>query len=118
MSLQKQKQIGTKRRALRVRERIKRVSSLPRVSVFRSLNHIYAQLIDDAAQKTLASCSSRDLSKVSGDKKAVARSVGIELAARAKKEGIEAAVFDRGSFLYHGRVKSLADGLREGGLKI
>jgi large subunit ribosomal protein L18 len=106
------------RRAFRVRQNIKKHSSLPRVSVFKSLKHIYAQLIDDSASKTLVSCSSLELKKVSGDKKAVAQSVGRELAERAKKQGIQAAVFDRGQFLYHGRVKSLAEGLREGGLNI
>jgi large subunit ribosomal protein L18 len=89
----------------------------PRISVFRSLKHIYAQLIDDSQHKTLASCSSFDV-ETKGDKKAVARSVGVELAARAKSKGVEQAVLDRGGFLYHGRVKALAEGLREGGLKI
>lgn len=118
MSLLKKVKKRSQRRALRVRSKIKRHSTLPRVSIFRSLKHIYAQLIDDNARATLVSCSSLELKKVSGDKKAVARSVGLELASRAKEKGIESAVFDRGSFLYHGRVKSLADGLREGGLKV
>ena len=118
MSLQKKIQIRAKRRALKIRSRIREVSSLPRVSVFRSLKHIYAQIIDDTTQRTLVSCSSLDMNKVSGDKKTVAHSVGLELATRAHKNGIERVVFDRGGFLYHGRVKALADGLREGGLKI
>jgi large subunit ribosomal protein L18 len=105
------------RRKLRVRSRLK-LSLTPRISVFRSLNHIYVQLIDDSKQNTLASCSSLELGKLKGDKKAIAFAVGKELAARAKKAGVEKAVFDRGHFLYHGRVKLLADGLREGGLKI
>lgn len=114
-NIKKQKQ----RRAFRVRNGIKRHSSLHRVSIFKSLQYIYAQLIDDNGQKTLASCSSLELKgSVSGDKKTVAQHVGRELAQRAKSLGIEAAVFDRGSFLYHGRVKALAEGLREGGLKI
>ena len=117
MSVLKRIQKRAQRRALRVRNHIRKNSDLPRVSVFRSAKHIYAQLIDDNVQKTLVSCSSLELT-VAGDKKAMARSVGLELAVRAKNKGVEAAVFDRGSFLYHGRVKSLADGLREGGLKI
>ncbi|HZW61748.1 MAG TPA: 50S ribosomal protein L18 [Candidatus Babeliales bacterium] len=118
MSVLKNIKKRAQRRALRTRKSLKRHSVLPRVSVFRSANHIYAQIIDDAAQTTVASCSSVDLKNTKGDKKAVAHAVGLELASRAKKKGIETAVFDRGSFLYHGRVKSLADGLREGGLSI
>jgi large subunit ribosomal protein L18 len=105
------------RRAFRVRQRIKRDTTLPRVSVFRSLNQIYAQVIDDAQHNTLTSCSSLEV-EIKGDKKNVAHAVGIELAKRMKEKGIEAAVFDRGQYLYHGRVKALADGLRESGLRI
>ena len=118
MSLQKRMKKRAERRVLRVRSKIRRESTSPRVSVFRSLKHIYAQVIDDAAGKTLVSCSSAELEKLSGDKKAIARSVGLELATRAKAQGITTVVFDRGRFLYHGRIKSLADGLREGGLNI
>lgn len=116
MSLIRKKQQKKQRRAQRVRSGLK-TSALPRVSVFRSLNHVYAQVIDDAAQATLASCSSRELS-VAGDKKAKAQAVGLELAKRAKEKGVEAVKFDRGQFLYHGRVKALAEGLREGGLNV
>ena len=116
MSLIRKKQQKKQRRAQRVRKALK-TSALPRVSVFRSLNHLYAQLIDDAAQTTLVSCSSRELS-TAGDKTAKAQAVGLELAKRAKEKGIEAVKFDRGRFLYHGRVKALADGLREGGLNV
>lgn len=105
------------RRASRVRARMKN-SSLPRVSVFRSLKHIYAQVIDDTAQKTMASCSSLELEGLKGDKKAVAHAVGLELAKRAAGQSVTKVVFDRGSFLYHGRVKALAEGLREGGMSI
>ncbi len=108
----------SKKRVLRVRSRVKKNGSLPRVSVFRSLNHIYAQIIDDVAHKTLASCSSLELKEAAGDKSAIAKAIGLELAQRAKKQGIAAAVFDRGGKLYHGRVKALAEGLREGGLNI
>lgn len=119
MSLQRKVRQRAERRAARVRSKIHNEQGLSRVSVFRSLKHMYAQIIDDANHKTIASCSSLDLkSKVSGDKKEVAHLIGIELAKRAKALGIEAVVFDRGSYLYHGRVKSLADGLREGGIRI
>jgi large subunit ribosomal protein L18 len=104
------------RRAQRVRGRLK-LGESPRVSVFRSLNHIYAQIIDDNQQKTVVSCSSLEL-KVKGDKSEVAHAVGRELASRALEKGITTAVYDRGPFLYHGRVKALAEGLREGGLQI
>jgi large subunit ribosomal protein L18 len=107
-----------KRRTLRVRNKVKAHSSLPRVSVFKSLNQIYVQIIDDNAHKTVANSSSLTLKKSTGDKKAVAKAVGLDLAKKAKAAGIESACFDRGPFKYHGRVKALADGLREGGLKI
>jgi len=106
------------RRAVRVRASLREHSSLPRVSVHRTLNQIYAQLIDDSASKTMVSFSSLELENVSGDKKTVAHAVGKELAQRAIAKGIASAVLDRGSFLYHGRVKALAEGLREGGLTI
>ena len=98
MSVEKRLKVRAQRRALRVRSGIKRNSTLPRVSVFRSLKYIYAQLIDDAAHTTLVSCSSLELKDaVSGDKKAIAQSVGRELAKRAQSKGISAAVLDRGS---------------------
>lgn len=104
------------RRAQRVRQSLQ--TSLVRVSVFRSLNHIYAQLIDDQTQKTIVAASSLKMKKDKNDKKAVAKLVGVELAKKALDAKIEKACFDRGSYLYHGRVKALAEGLREGGLKI
>ena len=118
MSEQKKIRTRAKRRKLRVRRRLKGDRVLPRVSIFRSLNHMYAQVIDDAAHATLASCSSLELKDLTGDKKAVAHSIGIELAKRAQEKGVSSVVFDRGRFLYHGRVKALADGLREGGLTV
>ena len=84
--------------------------------MFRSLNHIYAQIIDDAKQATLASCSTLELKKLKGDKKAQAHAVGIELAKRAQGLGVKEVVFDRGHFLYHGRVKPCRR-IREGGLR-
>jgi large subunit ribosomal protein L18 len=106
------------RRAFRVRQKIKKVAHAPRISVFRSLNQTYAQLIDDAQGKTLASASTLTIKEVSGDKKALARAVGKELATHAKKLDISAVVFDRGSYRYHGRVREVAEGLREGGLTL
>lgn len=117
MSLLRKSKLRVKRRTERVRARLKKNIALPRVSVFRSLNHIYAQLIDDLKQHTLASCSSKELS-VKGDKKDAARAVGLELAKRAQQQGVDQAKLDRGGLLYHGRVKALTEGLREGGLKI
>jgi large subunit ribosomal protein L18 len=90
----------------------------PRLNVFRSNRGIEAQLIDDIAGKTLASASHLGLAKsFKGNKSEQAEAVGKALAAAAKKAGIEACVFDRGGYLYHGRVKALADGAREGGLE-
>ncbi len=122
MSIEKKIAQRTARRKQRVRAKFK-ASELPRVSVFRSLNNIYAQVIIDQEQMTIASCSSLELTKTKlkdfkGDKKSLAYEVGKELAQRALEKGIKAAIFDRGQFLYHGRVESLAQGLREGGLKI
>ena len=116
MSLKRKIAEGIQRRIFRVRNKLDK--SKLRVSVFRSLNNIYAQVIDDNAQKTLVSCSSMEMKNVEGDKKAVARAVGLELAKRARDKNITAVVFDRGPFLFHGRVKSLAEGLREGGLHV
>lgn len=117
MSEIKRRNKTRKRRVMRVRGSEQR-GHMPRVSVFRSLNGMYAQLIDDNEGTTLASASSVTLKNVSGDKKEVAFKVGKELARKAIEKGIDTAFFDRGRFLYHGRVKSLADGLREGGLNI
>jgi large subunit ribosomal protein L18 len=106
------------RRALRTKHNLVNPQRLPRVSVFRSLKHIYAQVIDDGTHKTLASCSSLEIKDLTGDKKSVAHAIGQALADKIKKIGIDAIMFDRGSFLYHGRVRSLADGLREGGIRV
>lgn len=118
MSVSKKIKARAKKRALRVRKRIQSSGTRPRVSVFRSLNHIYAQVIDDTKSSTITSCSSLEIKDLSGDKKTVAHSIGLELAKRVQDKGISTVIFDRGSFLYHGRVKALAEGLREGGLKI
>ena len=104
------------RRHLRVRKKVSGTAARPRLAVFRSEKNIYAQIIDDMSQKTIASCSSLEMQGIKGDKKTVAYAIGLELAKRTKAKGINTVVFDRGRFKFHGRVKSLADGLREGTL--
>jgi large subunit ribosomal protein L18 len=112
------KRAGRVRRHARVRRKIRGGADRPRLAVYRSNRHIYAQLVDDQAGRTLVSASSleRDAQGAEGDKKAAAKVVGRLIAQRAKEAGVERAVFDRGGRLYHGRVQSLADGAREGGL--
>lgn len=106
------------RRHKRVRAVIKGTAARPRLNVFRSLQHIYAQLVDDDAGRTLASASTQDKEIAgSGGNKEAARKVGKLLAERAKEKKITAVVFDRGGYLYHGRVQELAEGAREGGLQ-
>ncbi|MDR0670805.1 MAG: 50S ribosomal protein L18 [Oscillospiraceae bacterium] len=106
------------KRHKRVRAVISGTAQRPRLNVFRSLHHIYAQIIDDTAQRTLVAASSQDKAiEGPGSGKAAAREVGKLLAARAGEKNITEVVFDRGGYLYHGRVKELADGAREGGLK-
>jgi large subunit ribosomal protein L18 len=100
----------------RVRSKISGSAQKPRLSVFRANRHIYAQLIDDLSGKTLASVSSLEI-KTKAKKSELAMEVGKALAAKAKEKNISEAVFDRGGFAYHGRVKALAEGAREGGLK-
>lgn len=103
----------------RIRTKLHGSAQKPRLSVFRSNTDIYVQLIDDNNGKTLVSCNSRekDIVAAGGNKVAKSLSVGKTIAAKAKALGIEGCVFDRGGYLYHGRVKSVADGAREGGLK-
>ncbi len=119
MSIKSRK--ARERRRRRVRMKLSGTSERPRLNVFRSLDHIYAQVIDDVEGRTLASASSldKDLRSEMSDKtkKEQAELVGKTVAERAKVVGIETVVFDRGGFLYHGRIKALADGAREGGLK-
>jgi large subunit ribosomal protein L18 len=97
-----------------VRKRVSGTAERPRLAVFRSNRHIYAQLIDDVNGRTLASAGSVGVSD--GDKSAVAKRVGADLATKAKAAGVTTVVFDRGGFRFHGRVKALADAAREGGL--
>ena len=114
------KRVARLRRHRRVRKRIGGTPQRPRLAVFRSNRHIYAQLIDDADARTLAAASDLDeeAKAGSGAKTDRAKAVGALLARRAKEAGVEQAVFDRGGRLYHGRVASLAEGAREGGLSI
>jgi large subunit ribosomal protein L18 len=106
------------RRHRRVRRKILGTAERPRLVVFRSNGGIQAQLVDDAVAKTLAAAGHHALKKgFKGTKTEQAAEVGKLLAAAAKKAGVETVVFDRGGYLYHGRVKALADGAREGGLK-
>lgn len=110
---------GIDRRKARVRRTLKaRAFGRPRLSVFRSDKNIYAQIIDDANGVTLASASSldKDLKIKNGANQAAASEVGKTLAARATKAGVSEVIFDRGAYLFHGRVKALADAAREGGL--
>jgi large subunit ribosomal protein L18 len=109
------------RRHARLRKKVNGTAEKPRLCVFRSLSHIYAQVIDDRAGKTLVSASDLDPEvrpKIAGKKKSeVATLVGDTLAERAKKEGIKKVVFDRGGYPFHGRIKALAEAARSGGLE-
>jgi large subunit ribosomal protein L18 len=106
------------RRHRRVRGKVAGTAERPRLAVFRSNRGIFAQLVDDEAGRTLAAASWLGLEKgFKGDKTEQATEVGKALAAAAKQAGVERCVFDRGGYLYHGRVKALADGAREGGLQ-
>ena len=109
-----------RRRHLRVRKRVAGTTQRPRLAVFRSLNHIYAQVIDDSQGATLAAASSLDTDlrgTVKGGHVDAAKAVGKLIAERAREKGVEKVVFDRGGFQYHGRVQQLADAAREGGLQ-
>lgn len=109
------KKVSRIKRHQKIRKAIIGTKDRPRLSVFRSLSHIYAQIIDDSKSQTLISSSDVKLNK--GSKREKAYQVGKELAEKAKKLKIKDVVFDRGGYLYHGRVAELARGAREGGLK-
>lgn len=117
MSIIEKKQLSRERRALRVRSRLKGTPERPRLSVFRSNRSIYAQVIDDSTGRTLAAAASVSLGLTGLSKKEQAEKVGEVLAERAKALGVQKVVFDRGPYLYHGRVKALAEGARRGGLE-
>lgn len=102
---------------LRVRKKIKGTEARPRLSVYRSNKHMYAQLIDDLSGHTLVAASTFEDGKASGNPMENSKEVGKRLAERAKEAGVESVVFDRNGYRYHGRVKALADGAREAGLQ-
>ncbi len=123
------RQEGRSRRHARVREKVRGSAARPRLAVFRSLTHIYAQLVDDDAGKTLAAASSLDVRsgpaspaptepQSTAKRTEVAKSVGALLGDRAKQKGVTEVVFDRGGYRYHGRVKALAEGVRAAGVRV
>ena len=114
--LPERKRAARLHRHARVRRKVNGTPERPRLAVYRSNRHIYAQLVDDRAARTLVAASDAELAD--GNKTARAARVGKLLAERAKEAGVAQAVFDRGGRLYHGRVKALADGAREAGLRI
>ena len=116
MYSQQDKNKARQRRHERIRKTISGTADCPRLSVFRSNKHIHAQIIDDVTGTTLVSCSSVELKLKNGGNIEAAKTVGTKLAERAKEKGIENLCFDRGGYLYHGRVQALADAAREGGL--
>jgi large subunit ribosomal protein L18 len=120
MLTQTSKNVTRRRVHERIRKKLIGTSGRPRLNVYRSLNHIYVQVIDDLEGKTLVSASTAEgkkESRTTGGNLAAAKVVGKAIADRAKAKGIEQVVFDRGGYLYHGRIKALADAAREAGLK-
>lgn len=105
------------KRHLRIRNKIKGTAECPRLNVFRSTKHIYAQIIDDDKGVTLAAVSTTEKGFEGGGNVEAAKKIGLEIAKRASEKGISQVVFDRGGYIYHGRVKELAEAAREGGLK-
>ena len=105
------------RRHERLRSKVKGSATCPRLSVYRSNAHIHCQVIDDEAGKTLVACSSLEMKLDNGSNIDAAKKVGAEIANRCKSKGIETVVFDRGGYIYHGRVKAVAESAREAGLK-
>ena len=110
--------VARKRRHLRVRSKVAGTTEVPRLNVFRSNKEIYVQVIDDSEGKTLVSSSSRSLKLENGGNIEAAKLVGKDIAEKCKKAKINKVVFDRGGYLYHGRVSALADAAREAGLEI
>lgn len=119
MVTKKSRNVARQKRHLRVRKNIVGTSTTPRLNVFRSNQHIYAQIIDDTKKETLVCASSNDkeLKLQNGSNIEAAKQVGALVAKRALEQSIKAVVFDRGGYLYHGRVKALAEGAREAGLE-
>ena len=117
MITQTQRNEIRKRIHSRIREKLAGTTERPRLNVYRSLNHIYAQVVDDAKGETLVSASTLALKLKTGGNIAAAKEIGKALAERAVEKGIKRVVFDRGGYLYHGRIKALADAAREAGLE-
>jgi large subunit ribosomal protein L18 len=106
-----------KRIHTRIREKLSGTTERPRLNVYRSLNHIYAQVVDDQKGETLAAASSLQLKLKTGGNVAAAKEIGKAVAEKAVAKGVKQVVFDRGGYLYHGRIKALADAAREAGLE-
>src|SRR5712691_642610 len=118
MDKAKDRVVARKRIKERIRSKVHGTPERPRLAVFRSLKHIYAQVIDDASGKTIVSASSRDKDAgTKGVNAAAAKALGVLIAKKAKDKGINRVVFDRGGYLYHGNIKALADAARENGLE-
>jgi large subunit ribosomal protein L18 len=113
----RQRNVIRQRVHFRIRQKMQGTTERPRLNVYRSLNHIYAQIIDDAKGETLLSASSLAAKAKTGGNVAAAKEVGKLVAERAIEKGIKRVVFDRGGYLYHGRIKALADAAREAGLE-
>jgi large subunit ribosomal protein L18 len=116
MIQQKQRNVVRQRVHTRIREKMSGTAVRPRLNVYRSLNHIYTQLIDDASGTTLASASTLQAKLKTGGNVASAKELGKLIAEKAAEKGIKKVVFDRGGYLYHGRIKALAEAAREAGL--
>jgi large subunit ribosomal protein L18 len=116
MIQQKQRNVVRQRVHARIREKMSGTAERPRLNVYRSLNHLYTQLIDDAAGTTLASASTLQAKLKTGGNVASAKELGKLIAEKAQEKGIKKVVFDRGGYLYHGRIKALAEAAREAGL--
>ena len=101
----------------RIRQKLTGTAERPRLNVYRSLNHIYAQVVDDQKGETIVSASTLALKTKTGGNVAAAKEIGKTIAERAREKGVKKVVFDRGGFLYHGRIKALADAAREAGLE-
>jgi len=114
---QRQRNEIRKRVHFRIREKLAGTAERPRLNIYRSLNHIYAQVIDDATGNTVVSASSIESKLKTGGNVAAAKEIGKLVAEKAQEKGIKKVVFDRGGYLYHGRVKALADAAREAGLE-
>jgi large subunit ribosomal protein L18 len=117
MNKNQQKRIRHDRRKRGIRKRVEGTADHPRLTVYRSLHHMYAQVIDDMTGRTLVSANTRQEKVANGGNVAAAKQVGQAIAERSKAAGINAVQFDRNGFKYHGRVKAVADAAREGGLQ-